>query len=328
MLKKEYIVEKRNILNEFRCNTMNLQEIRFLSIYLSKINARDLSTREVVFSLEDFRKIMDLGKVNKSHIQSAFTGLLQKVVSVPNENGMGFTSFQLFKECELYQKDEEWFVEIDAHDKALPLLFDFKEKYFTYELWNALMLKSSNQLRMYELLKQYEKIGTRTVSLSDLKAMLGISSYEYPAWQSFKVRVLEACQAALQEHTDICYTYEPVKKGRKFTGVVFTIRKNDAYVDYVCLEEYLNVIPKREESKELLGPTGNYELLDEATNGEFTPEQLEVIFNVICTLPIGRVFDNIELGRYHYIKLKYAELNTRTGVKNRYSYFLKMIESI
>ena len=32
-------------------------------------------------------------------------------------------------------------MEINASDDALPLMFDFKNRYFKYELWNALRLK-------------------------------------------------------------------------------------------------------------------------------------------------------------------------------------------
>jgi len=64
--------------------------------------------------------------------------LLRQVVSVPNEKD-GYSQFQLFKECRVDKNENnELYVEIDAHDKALPLMFEFKEKYFTYELWNAL----------------------------------------------------------------------------------------------------------------------------------------------------------------------------------------------
>ena len=82
----------------------------------------------------------------------------------------GYNGFQLFKDCTVDIDDKaEWYIEIDAHDKALPLMFEFKDKYFSYQLWNALRLKSPNQLRMYEILKQYEKIGIRILSIDELK---------------------------------------------------------------------------------------------------------------------------------------------------------------
>lgn len=238
----ENCVTKSNILNELRSNSMTLQELRFFSIYLSKIKYDDLSTRKVRFSLEDFRAIMDFKRLKVSRIQEATDSLLGKVVRVPTERG-GYDSFQLFKKCRL-DKDEydRWYIEIDAHDDALPLMFEFKNKYFSYELWNALKLKSPNQLRMYEILKQYQKIGSRSLALDDLKGYLGIAKEEYPRWERFKARVLDSCQEALAANTDIIYEYEPIRsarRGGKILGVKFTIKKNPNHVDQLSLSEFI-----------------------------------------------------------------------------------------
>lgn len=56
---------------------------------------------------------------------------------------------------EVYQDDKlgEWFVEIRCSEEVMPYMFEMKKNYFTYQLWNALKLKSVNQIRMYEILK-------------------------------------------------------------------------------------------------------------------------------------------------------------------------------
>ena len=240
-IKGKELVEKRNMLNEVRKNSMSLQELRFFSIYLSKINARDPSTRKVTFPLTDFQKIMELGRINIRHMQATTNSLLGKVVNIKLEKG-GYEAFQLFKRCKVYRNEfDQWFIDIDAHDDALPLMFDFKREYFTYELWNALKLKSANQLRMYELLKQYEKTGERKITLTELREMLGIGVDEYPRWDNFKARVLDSCQQALIENTDIKFTYEPIKAGRKITGVHFYISKNTDYVDQLTLDEFIDL---------------------------------------------------------------------------------------
>ena len=245
-LKELEIVEKKNVLNEIKKNDMTLQELRFFSIYLAKINARDVSTRVVKFKLEEFQKIMNLGKMNIQSFKDTIDRLLCKVVHVPRENGQpGYRAFQLFKKCEVYPDENDynqWYVEINAHDDALPLMFEFKEKYFTYALWNALRLTSRNQLRMYELLKQYEPIGMREIKLDKLKDWLGINQDDYSMFNKFKIRVLDACQKALLENTDIKYDYELMKTGRRVTGVRFIIKKNEDYKDPLKLEEYISSI--------------------------------------------------------------------------------------
>lgn len=246
---KTAIVEKRNVLNELRSNNMNLQELRFFSIYLSKINPHDLSTRLVRFPISDFQRIMEFGRLNIKQLKASTDSLMTKIVHVPTEHG-GYTAFQLFKECRVDQDTEtgEWFVEIDAHDKALPLMFDFKNRYFKYELWNALRLKSPNQVRMYEILKQYEGLGKRELTVTELRELLGIAPDEYAGrtgWSDFKKYVLDSCQQALAEFTDIKYTYErgQVGKGGKWLSIIFHIEKNSDYVDKLSLDEFISLQP-------------------------------------------------------------------------------------
>ena len=352
-IKKDGLVEKRNILNEVRKNNMSLQELRFFSIYLSKINARDKSTRRVKFPLKDFQKIMELGRMNIQHLQNVTDSLLGKVVSVPIEKG-GYTSFQLFKRCTVSKDElEQWYVEIDAHDDALPLMFDFKKEYFTYELWNALRLKSGNQLRMYELLKQYEKIGELKMPLQKLRDGLGIAAEEYPRWDNFKRRVLDSCQQALQENTDIKFTYNLIRAGRKITGIHFHIEKNYDYIDQLTLEEFIDLQEENEivveaEFEEVSDPNADSEYekranlcsgLEHEIFNEFTFEQLEELvslaWNKVDEEQIakyledvdGRLAREIAVSEYIRGKILYANLQIiktsrfafiRAAVKHNY----------
>jgi hypothetical protein len=242
---EKMLIEKRNVLNEMRSSHLTLQESRFLCIYLAKINPRNPeATRRVRFPLKDFAQIMDItGSFTSTYIKNVTDSLLQKIVSVPDSKG-GFTSFQLFKRCRVTRENvetDEWFVEIDAHDEALPLMFDIQDRYMTYELWNVLILKSVNQIRMYEILKQYEKIGERTLKLETLKELIGIKKTEYKQFQDFKTKVINVCQQALKEHTDIKFEWEVSKRGQrgKILELKFFIYKNDEYQDISNLDFYL-----------------------------------------------------------------------------------------
>lgn len=349
-IKKNYLIEKRNVLNEIRSNNMTLQELRFFSIYLSKINKNDVNTRVVKFKLEDFRKIMDLGKLNINNIRNATNNLLCKVVNIPDENGKGYRGFQLFKECHVYQDetDNEWYVEIDAHDRALPLLFEFKDRYFTYELWNALRLKSPNQVRMYEILKQYEKIGKREISVTALKELLGIDPKDYTYWQNFKVRVLDACQKALKESTDICYEYERGKTGQggKWVTIIFHIKKNPDYIDQITLEEYIQT--KDDPDPDTMKDVGEkWDDPDEDTSFDDTMyyvahreviDEYRVYADERMTDKGIVAFDNAAQHYYPYDGLAEravmfnnlqakAELLAKEPIKNLNSYILKVLEN-
>lgn len=329
-IQKDYLVEKRNILNEIRANNMSLQELRFFSIYLAKINPRDLSTRAVRFSVSDFRRIMNLSKLKMEYMRHVINGLLCKVINVPLENG-GYMAFQLFKECTVSQDENKmWYVEIDAHDKALPLMFDFKGRYFTYQLWNALKLKSSNQLRMYEILKQYEKIGERIISIEELRQLLGIHPEEYPRYERFRNKVLDSCREAIFEYTDIKFTYEPYGrrgKGGKIMELKFIISKNDDYKDQLTFEEFLSV-----SDMEDIAGAGDENPMDfylPACCGEFSTEEMQVLYNMAVKNIGYESGVNNRLKYFDYIKTKYDELllqASRREIKSRFSYVKKLME--
>ena len=356
------IVEKRNVLNELRSNNMTLQELRFFSIYLSKINPWNKASRVVRFPIEDFQRIMGFGKLNISQLRASTDSLLCKLVHIPDEDGRGMRSFQLFKECHLFQDDHnKWFMEIDAHDKALPLMFDFKNRYFQYELWNALRLKSPNQMRMYEILKQYENIGWRELTVKDLRELLGIDKAEYTYWQNFKVRVLDSCQQALEEITDICYTYERGKtgKGGKWVTIIFHIKKNTAYKDQLSLDEFIDLQPEPEmpgsdfpiESslsinseadlndhsyeKTTIDPEeersrSDIAFCNSACDDEFSENEIVSLMTLLNSMELpehdlGKLF-----AKYHYLLEQYSKFKAvadHTKIANRFRYFYAMIEN-
>lgn len=325
-IKGNYLIQKQNVLNEIHANNMTLQELRFFSIYLSKINKNDISTRLVRFKIDDFKAIIELNSRANLHLVDVTNSLLCKVVNVPNEHG-GYTGFQLFKECTV-SKDEcgDWYVEIDAHDKALPLMFEFKNKFFSYRLWNALRLKSSNQIRMYEILKQYQTKGERILTIDELKALLGIGKDEYPRFGDFKKWVLNVCQKALEEYTDIKFTYEPhgkKGKGGKILTLKFKIKKNDNYKDPLLLDTFidthktafddvldLNYIDSDTalEMVEYGEITKRDELiinLREVMNNEFSFEQTQELYDIVISS--GLNFDYIKLIHHFQAKYSYAK---------------------
>lgn len=323
------IVEKSNTLNEIRLNGMTLQQLRFFSIYLAKINARDVNTRKVIFKLEDFQKIMEIGRMNIQHFQEVTNGLLCKVYNQMNDDG-GYTGFTLFKRCRIFKdkETEDWSVEIEASDDALPLMFNIKKNYFKYQLWNALRLKSANQIRMYELLKQYEKAGKLEITVKNLRDRLDMTT-EYPRWDRFRARVLDSCQQALAENTDITYTYERGKTGNggKWLTIIFHISKNPKFVDKLSLNEFIEQQTvetgiEPESQKDLLSEE-LIEQLSSACKNEFTAEELQGLYTLMSAF-----VDEQKL--IFYFKTKISELNYRASkktIKNRYGYIRKLIDS-
>ena len=344
MISENTIVEKSNQLNEAvmidgkltapdelltLSNTVSLQEARFLAIYLSRIDARQPERREVEFALDEFCTIMEVTKVNIAAVKELARRLLDKKVIITLTSG-GFTAFSLFSVFTLdcNPKTGKWTVLIKCSEEAVPLLYNFKNKYFSYRVGNVLRLKSTNQIRMYEILKQYEGVGERTIELAELKRQLGIGANDYSRFHNFKTKVLDACRIALIENTDIRYDYELIRRGRAVSSIRFTIEHNELSPAGIL---QLNV-----ESGEDNGDQDDdrykalISLLSDACNGEFSDEQIEELQNLarrhITRHDTEEHFNSMDLTLYHFLRDKYLKLNAAQGVKNRYAYMKTLVK--
>ena len=350
-LAADNVVSKSNALNEVRNNRMTLSQMRLFTIYLSKINPLKKETREVTFRLDEYTKIMQFKQANTTRLIKTAEDLLGLTVKYFDKTGeyssdglIGFVMCQIFKRFRLYKDDEgEWLVSIDCHDDVLPLMFDLQKYYFKYELWNALQLTSFNQQRMYELLKQYEKVGERTVSIKDLREWLGLKPDEYPRWDNFKKRVLDASQEALARYTDIKFTWEVTgKKGKggKINALKFIIEKNNDYVRQFTFDDYLieQGLPEYEDEPEEFERPDNeddinpryksrIEFFMEACKGEFSFNEVIVLFNEMRhKLPDSLIQDDIQC--YDYLTDKYREMvmrNDKKRIIHRFGYMRSII---
>ena len=335
-LKGTELVEKRNILNEAVYEEkMWLQEIRFFSAYLGKINPRDQTTRVVRFKLKEFQDCIGKGDANLKKTRETTDRLLRQIAHVPLESG-GFHSFQLFSECKVDRdKKGEWYVELVAHEKAMPFMFGFIDRYFSYRLSNVLRLLSTNQVHLYEQLKQYEGLGVRTIPIEQLRKILEIGDGQYTRWDNFRQVILLACQKALSEKTDICFTFEPVRVGRSHetVAVKFFIKENTDFLGHAALFES---VPGQRNSehisaKENVSGASTYEervsFLVEACNKEFSKEEIIVLWDVMQrTLPDDIIFD--ERRCYDYLSGKYHEMimrDKKKKIQHRFNYLKSMI---
>jgi len=358
MTKQKLIVTKSNMLNEMHSHNMTLQELRMLTIYIAKINPLDVKTATVQFTLGEFHAIMDtpsMRSVRTKYYIDVADKLIKKVIKIPYKDG--FKAFSLFKYV-IYARDDvdsPYYFEITAHDDALPLLFELRSRYFKYELWNALRLNGKNQLRMYEILKQYEYLGYRVIKVDELKAQLGIDEADYPQFKHFKQNVLEPCKKALEKNTDITFEFEPHKKGAKgkILELRFNITKNKNFVNQLSLSDFIDLKTITTDAQPInlndIDPDETEELLEQgkitkredfiiflrgAMDNEFTVKQVSLLYDIaLNNLPsdITSTKGMGEIRCYDYFQSKYRYMleKAESGeIKNRYGYMKKIIAAL
>lgn len=86
-------------------------------------------------------------------------------------------------------------------------------------------LQSKYSIALYEIARDYYKVGTKTFSTSDIRELLGVGD-KYTIFSMFEKRVIKPAVLEISEKTDIDIKYYPITKGRKKEKIKFFFRKN------------------------------------------------------------------------------------------------------
>ncbi len=215
------LVVKSNQLNESRYK-LSVQEQRVVLTMISMIEPGDIDFKPYSFTIQDFMQLVGLkGKSSYSEAKKITKSLLQKAFTIKEPSGdlqIGWVSSAKYY-------NDEGRLELCFNPLLKPYLLALKKEFTRYQLKNTIRLKSIYSVRIYELLKQYQGIGSRFFGIDELRVLLGVSEGKLNTYSNFKLRVIEPALAELK-NTDIYFTYEPEKTGRKITGLRFKIFKN------------------------------------------------------------------------------------------------------
>lgn len=109
-----------------------------------------------------------------------------------------------------------------------PYLLNLKETYTKYRLGYVINFKSEYSFRLYEIMKQYEAIGERTLTIEEIRGLLMIDSDKYQKYNHLKVKVIQKAIDEINKYADIKINLEKEEKeGKKVIGLVFSINRND-----------------------------------------------------------------------------------------------------
>jgi plasmid replication initiation protein len=121
--------------------------------------------------------------------------------------------------------DKTNYIRIGFDEDVRNLIVDYKNNFTRLNL-NVLTKLSPKSFRMYELLKQYEDTGFRTMAVEDLRETFDLTG-QYNLYGSIKQRIIDKAQRDLEEHADITFTYDEIKQGRAVNRINFHIRSKN-----------------------------------------------------------------------------------------------------
>ncbi len=154
------------------------------------------------------------------------------------------------------ESESQDFVDVRIEEDMKPFLLQLQKSFTSYDIRNVASL-GGYSVRVYELLKQYETIGHRTLKFEEMKMMFELEN-EYPRFSTFYQRVLEPSIKEINEFTDLAITeVKKIKTGKKITGVYFKFsqktKKDILTIDSVVEEpivESISVQPQRDSSSD------------------------------------------------------------------------------
>lgn len=235
-IKENNIVSKSNTLIEAN-SRLNLVEQKMLLCLASNIEPNDRDFKTYTFPIKQFHDLLGLnGSTKYTELSKITKELLSKVIEIRAGEELIQVSWL---SSAIYNRNKGT-IDMRFDPLLKPFLLELSSKFTSYRLANVVKLKSTYAIRIYELLKQYEDLRERTISLENLRYYLDAMDV-YPNYANFKQRVLKPSQKELNQKTDISFEFEEIKLGRKVQKIRFIIRaqkKKDS--DLVHFEKKLD----------------------------------------------------------------------------------------
>lgn len=304
---------------------LNLGEQKLILAISSMVNPYDEDFKEYSMSVDEFAELMNIDLKRNT---SLYSRLKRK------------SSLLLSKRVTIHENDGDlqttWFASIKYFDNKGKIGFCFAPRlkkyylqlnqYTKYKLSNISKLNSQYSIRIYELLKQYEKVKNREFSLNEFKLKIGLDDEQYTRFYDLKKYAILVAQKELKEKTDIEFEFEEIKTGRKVTALKFFIKENEKNKSKNSFKEIENKIDEIRDKKEKNIVQNEEE--KEIKIDEFEDKNIKYLYELfeekISKKNIKKIIENAE-NDIEKIKRIYEYSKTQ-NIENLVGFMLKMVQ--
>lgn len=238
------LVVKSNYLVE-ASYSLSTQEQRIILILASLVKPDEQDFHRYKIEVKEFNRLVGIkNESGYAETKEVTKKLLKRVVVIKNIADKTELQIGWLASAEYF--DGKGYIELEFSPKLKPYFLALKECFTQYQLKNVIALKRSYSIRIYELLKQYEKIGERYFEIDHLKYILGIEEDKYKYYGHFKDKVINPAKKELNNKTDIYFDFKEKKKARKVIGLYFFIKRHekephDQKIDDINIEIYMRM---------------------------------------------------------------------------------------
>ena len=198
---------------------LTLDEMRLLALTIGTMNPK--SDQQVFeFSVSEF--VNQFPEVNADRAYTQIKSAIERISErwVKTEDERHVTKFRWVSSQTYFKKEGRF--KIALTNEIMPYLTQLKGQFTQYQLNHISGFTSVHTMRFYELLTQYKRVGQRYITIEDLKKWLQLED-KYNLWAELQRWVIKPSLNEINEKSDLFVEYEPIKKGRKVTGIEFSI---------------------------------------------------------------------------------------------------------
>ena len=218
-LPNSLIVTQSNKLVEARYN-LPLAEQRLILIMISRIQPEDEDFKPYRISVSDLAEFLGVDKGSAyRECKKTTENLLKRVVCIEESTGLlqvGWISSAKYI-------DGSGVVYLSFDPLLKPHLLQLKCNFTSSKLEMLMSFKSQYAMRMYTLLKQYERLQGREIETDLLRDILGLRKDQYTRYNDFKKDILESTQRELEAKADLYFEFDEIKYGRRVGAIRFNI---------------------------------------------------------------------------------------------------------
>ena len=317
---EKMLVQKSSPLYSLWKSGLSLAEFKILDVYLSRIDSRHPEKRTVIFEKGELEHLLDVQKISKKDLDSRLDHLLGQVVTLDDPRyRRGIHKVTLFEESEAQPDDSgAWTVSLSCTQKAMEYFFNIEKiGYLRYRLRSVVQLTSRYSYILFCYIEKNRNWKSWTISLDDLKIILGATEETYSQFKYFKKFILEKSRKEIIDKTECKFDYEPIKKGRRVAEIRFTVA---TLADLEEKKEDPQITIEQWQKEENKTRDNICEGLSDPAFDELSEEQLKVLVSLAAEK--GYTGKDAAL----HLKTCLAAAQEK-GAKHPYDYAKKMLEN-
>lgn len=313
-------VQKSRPLTALWQSEFSLAEFKIMDAYLARINSRNPEQRSVTLEKGQLETILGVTKINKADLKKRLRNLYSPI-DLEDDNPKKLKLRALFEEADAEQDENGiWQIKLTCTQAAMKYIFNIEKLgYVKYKLRSIAALQSRYSYILFVYLESNRKFKTWEVEVSTLKEILNCATDPlYSEYWRFNERILKRCQKELHEKTECRFDYEPVKTGRRVTGVRFTLETLADSIEPSSMPGQLTLEDYKEDDP-----------VKEALPDNLTPEQVEAL-RVLASPKVPWIPGSAlprECAIADYLRRKVLIMTAHNRkIKHPFSYLKTMIE--